>query len=60
MSLPNAERITHRWPPPLELLPWLMMAVLLVLTIESVLANRFYRCAAPAAETGAITSEPGA
>ena len=30
-------------PPPLELLPWLMMAVLLVLTVESLLANRFYR-----------------
>jgi hypothetical protein len=35
-------------PPPLELLPWLMMAVLVVLTIESMLANRFYRRAAPA------------
>ncbi len=35
-------------PPPVELLPWLMMAVLIVLTIESVLANRFYRRAAPA------------
>jgi hypothetical protein len=29
--------------PPVELLPWLMMAVLLVLTVESFLANRFYR-----------------
>jgi len=43
-------------PPPVELLPWLMMAVLLVLTVESVLANRFYRRAAPAtaAETPAM------
>jgi hypothetical protein len=38
-------------PPPVELLPWLMMAVLVVLTVESVLANRFYRRAAPAAAT---------
>jgi hypothetical protein len=30
-------------PPPVELLPWLMMAVLIVLTVESLLANRFYR-----------------
>jgi hypothetical protein len=37
-------------PPPLELLPWLMMAVLTVLTVESLLANRFYRRAAPEAE----------
>ncbi|HEY7422987.1 MAG TPA: BatA domain-containing protein [Gemmataceae bacterium] len=34
-------------PPPLELLPWLMMAVLIVLTVEGLLANRFYRRAAP-------------
>jgi hypothetical protein len=47
-------------PPPLELLPWLMMAVLVVLTIESVLANRFYRRAAPDAEEGANTGEPRA
>jgi hypothetical protein len=30
-------------PPPMELLPWLMMTVLIVLTVESLLANRFYR-----------------
>ncbi len=30
-------------PPPFELLPWLMMTVLIVLTVESLLANRFYR-----------------
>lgn len=34
--------------PPLELLPWLMMAVLIVLMVESLLANRFYRRVAPA------------
>jgi hypothetical protein len=37
-------------PPPVELLPWLMMVVLLVLTGESLLANKFYRRAAPPAE----------
>jgi hypothetical protein len=42
-------------PPPLELLHWLMMAVLLVLTVESLLANRFYRRPAPAS-----AGEPGA
>jgi hypothetical protein len=30
-------------PPPIELLPYLMMALLLILTVESLLANRFYR-----------------
>jgi hypothetical protein len=34
-------------PPPMELLPYLMMALLLVLTLESLLANRFYRRPAP-------------
>lgn len=57
ISLKDA--LTGMRPPPLELLPWLMMALLIVLTVESVLANRFYRRAAPAAETGATTSEPG-
>ena len=42
------------------MLLWLMMAVLIVLTVESLLANRFYRRAAPATEAGAITSAPGA
>jgi hypothetical protein len=46
-------------PPPLELLPWLMMAVLIVLTVEGLLANRFYRRAAPDAEAGVTTGEPG-
>jgi hypothetical protein len=55
------EALQSLQPPPLELLPWLMMAVLIVLTVESVLANRFYRRAAPAVETGAIAAaEPGA
>jgi hypothetical protein len=58
ISLKDA--LTGMHPPPLELLPWLMMAVLIVLTVESMLANRFYRRAAPATETAAITGEPGA
>jgi hypothetical protein len=33
--------------PPVELLPWLMIALLLVLTAEGVLANRFYRRSVP-------------
>jgi hypothetical protein len=37
-------------PPPVEMLPWLMMVVLLVLTGESLLANKFYRRAPQAAE----------
>ncbi|HEY7313816.1 MAG TPA: BatA domain-containing protein [Gemmataceae bacterium] len=44
-------------PPPVELLPWLMMAVLLVLTVESLLANRFYRRAAPAQEGEPVAVE---
>lgn len=55
MSLKDA--LAGMRPPPLELLPYLMMAVFVVLTVESVLANRFYRRAAPA-ETGPITGEP--
>ncbi|HZV04203.1 MAG TPA: VWA domain-containing protein [Gemmataceae bacterium] len=47
-------------PPPVELLPWLMMAVLIALMVESLLANRFYRRAAPDADAGAKTSEPRA
>ncbi len=54
------DALTGMRPPPLELLPWLMMAVLVVLTVESMLANRFYRRAARDAETGAKTGEPGA
>ncbi len=53
-SLKNA--LEGLQPPPVELLPWLMMVVLLVLTVESVLANKFYRRTPPAAEGG----EPGA
>jgi hypothetical protein len=34
-------------PPPVELLPYVLMAVLLALALEAFLANRFYRQAAP-------------
>jgi hypothetical protein len=54
------DALTGMRPPPLELLPWMMMAVLLVLTVESMLANRFYRRAAPDAEVSARTGEPAA
>jgi hypothetical protein len=45
--------LEDRQPPPVEMLPWLMMVVLLVLTGESLLANKFYRRAAPAPESAA-------
>jgi hypothetical protein len=54
------DALTGMQPPPLELLPWLMMAVLVVLTVESLLANRFYRRAVPETEASATTGEPGA
>jgi hypothetical protein len=54
------DALTGMRPPPLELLPWLMMMVLVVLTVESLLANRFYRRAVPDAEAGPKTGEPGA
>jgi hypothetical protein len=40
-------------PPPVELLPWLLMAVLLGLALESLLANRFYRRSETAGEQAA-------
>lgn len=42
------------------MLSWLMKAVLVALMVESLLANRFYRRAAPDAKAGAKTGEPGA
>jgi hypothetical protein len=47
------EALQGQRPPPVELLPYLMMAVLLFLTFEGLFANRFYRRAEPAAEGGA-------
>jgi hypothetical protein len=39
--------LQSRWSPPVELLPYLMMFLLLALTVESLLANFFYRRQAP-------------
>jgi hypothetical protein len=38
-----ADALAATRPPPVELLPYLMMLLLVVLTLESLLANRFYR-----------------
>jgi hypothetical protein len=53
------EALQGHWGQPLELLPWLMLAVLLVLAVENLLANKFYRgepqaAEAPRAETDVI------
>jgi hypothetical protein len=37
------EALQGRWKQPLELFPWLMILLLLVLAVENLLANRFYR-----------------
>jgi hypothetical protein len=37
------DRLHERWSQPLELAPWLLIALLLFLAVESLLANRFYR-----------------
>ena len=51
------EMLTARWSPPIELLPYLMMFILLALTVESLMANFFYRRQAPAAPTPAPAPE---
>ena len=37
------DAIQDRWSQPVELFPWLMLLLLLVLAVENLLANRFYR-----------------
>jgi hypothetical protein len=37
------DALQSHWSQPIELLPWLMILVLLLLAIENLLANRFYR-----------------
>src|SRR5262249_16911764 len=37
------DALQNRWGQPVELLPWLMILVLLVLAVENLLANKFYR-----------------
>jgi hypothetical protein len=61
-SLDLRQLLKTRWAPPFELLPYLMMFLLLALTVESLIANFFYRrqpsvdatlAAAPAKEVAA-------
>lgn len=47
---PILETLNDRWDEPIELFPWLMIALLFALALENLLANRFYR----------RPSEPGA
>ncbi|MFN4259051.1 MAG: BatA domain-containing protein [Gemmataceae bacterium] len=47
---PLQQALQARWPQPVELLPWLMILVLLLLAGESLLANLFYRQASSEAE----------
>ena len=44
-ALPN----TLAWDEPIELFPWLMLALLFLLALENLLANKFYRQDAPLA-----------
>jgi hypothetical protein len=37
------EALQGHWSQPIELLPWLMILILLVLAVENLLANKFYR-----------------
>jgi hypothetical protein len=42
-NVPLRERLQERGGRPLELMPWLLIALLVFLALESLLANRFYR-----------------
>jgi hypothetical protein len=44
------DRLQERWAQPLDLAPWLLIALLLFLAVECLLANRFYRQQPPAEE----------
>jgi hypothetical protein len=37
------DALQRHWRQPVELFPWLMIALLLVLAVENLLANKFYR-----------------
>lgn len=37
------DALQKRWNQPVELLPWLMMALLVLLAVENMLANKFYK-----------------
>ena len=42
-KLPSREVLNLKYDQPLELFPWLLIAVLLLLALEGYVANRFYR-----------------
>jgi hypothetical protein len=44
------DALQNHWNQPVELLPWLMILVLLVLAVENLLANKFYRREPPEEE----------
>jgi hypothetical protein len=51
------EALQSHWSQPIELLPWLMILVVVLLAIESLLANKFYRRTDGASEPPAVTKE---
>jgi hypothetical protein len=55
-SISLKEALQGLQPPPVELLPYVLMAVLLGLAIEAFLANRFYR--QPASDAGITPAAP--
>jgi hypothetical protein len=52
-GVPLPDAIQGHWLQPLELFPWLMILVLLVLAVENLLANKFYRRGAQEQTDGA-------
>ena len=42
-GLSLSDTMKDHWLQPLELFPWLMILVLLVLAVENLLANKFYK-----------------
>jgi len=40
---PLKEKLDQRYRQPLELFPWLMVLLLVILAVENFLANRFYK-----------------
>ncbi|MGE3804707.1 MAG: BatA domain-containing protein [Gemmataceae bacterium] len=51
------QALGQRWKQPVELFPWLMMLILIVLAVENLLSNRFYRKLPDAPEASTIPSE---
>jgi hypothetical protein len=50
------DQLQERWAQPLDLAPWLLVALLLFLAVECLLANRFYRREPAAEPTSADSS----